>query len=161
LLKRLLSAAIAAASLFLANAAYAQHHGHENYTPIPAQATPVQGHEDCVENYSLKLGDKGYMHCRDHKYMQMVFTSGNCYCHNGQCRATDWKADPRSPVGLAFKIDGVYCPVKSYLDPHKVKIPDELRTEPGYVCIEDSAPRDADGCPPMTDINCTIWNEGY
>ena len=158
-------------SVTLATSAVAQqytprHEHGRNFTPVPADArdpyeAPAQLEEkECKEDLTLKRGQEGYMHCRDHEYMQKVFTAGNCFCSTGQCRATDWKYDSRSPVGLAFKIDGVFRPVNKYIDPKKVKVPNELRTEPGYVCIEKNVPRGPDGCPPMEKINCSIWNDG-
>lgn len=118
--------------------------------PVPPSA--------CIDAPGLSKGDRGYNHCMYHEKYQEVFTAGNCSCHTGECRATDWRPDPASPVGVAVKIDGKYCPVKRYIDPRKVRIPAELTTEPAHACVEDNAARGADGCP--VEFNCVIINNG-
>ena len=131
-------------------------------SPVAAQEqhTPNSADEECIDDPNLKPGDKGYKHCLHPSY-QKVFTTSNCSCNNGQCRATDWKFDSRSPSGVVFKIDGKWCPVAKFIDPRKTPVPRELHADPAHVCVEDDTKRGPDGCPLIDQINCAIRNDGF
>jgi hypothetical protein len=137
--------------------AHPHHHGAKSFTPrpnlvqsdgrfrsVPAPAAPAQG---CVEDPSLKPGDKGHKHCDVHPHYPTVFTTSNCACTAGECRPTVWHKDTRSPVGIAVKFNGKWCPIKNYLNGSTIYVPEELRRDPAHTCVNDNAPLDKDGCP--------------
>ena len=151
---KILVALIFSAIAMLAAPAVAQQ-----YTPVPNQ-TQAGKEGACRDEPGRVVGQKGYNHCRDHLLFPEVFTTANCSCSVGQCRETEFRTSPKSPSGVVFKVVGDagvvrWCPIKSFIDMRKVSVPAELDGE-AYVCIEDGAVIQPDGCPRMEDMNCNL-----
>ena len=67
-----------------------------NFTPVPHHHQADAGYLDremaqekeCKDKPGRVLGQEGYQHCRDHPFLQQVFTTANCKCSVGECRET-------------------------------------------------------------------------
>lgn len=97
-------------------------------------------------------GDKGYMHEEVHPFYQLLFASGKCYCHTGECRPTKWRASRDSPSGIQVVHNRKWIDVPKQALKQRQEVPPELWSYEAHICAFATASG--------MNVECAIINSG-
>jgi hypothetical protein len=100
-----------------------------------------------------KLGDDKFLHKWLHASYQEYFPTQKCECHDGECRPTTWRRDPKNARILQAWINGGWVSVGE-----KTKIRDKNDIPAGFpeLLLKFSAHACAYGAHPNITLSC-LW----
>lgn len=106
-------------------------------------------------------GDDGYCHEKYHPCYQELFGKlGHCSCGDGDCRATVWKANSKSPKGIDVVVNRGWRPLPAnvWMPPEdSAVVPPELLREWAHVCAYETG--GGYGVPAGLTIPCALINK--
>lgn len=105
---------------------------------LPGESFAQQDHSDHEHVFTvggdLQPGDKGFDHDAMHPYYQMIFDSGRCYCHTGECRPTRWRHSETSPTGIQMILNREWVDIPAHAIVQRDSVPPELWAHPAHIC---------------------------